>query len=261
MLDIVDLGRGGRDDAEVVASALHRPQQVRLAVDGLQRAVGEDDIHGHDLVGDEAVVALKPAVTTSQGRSHVAHTFASAGDYSVSIYTVLMIGCILTSLFARSPQFVSDSLGLGSTPDLGRLSIFGDLHAAQLVDRDLDAGIHFAQSGDRAMAAVVGEEGNVVLVGVFDLRARLSESWPVHQSWTVAYRCDHVLFIRGDDDDIGLRLIQCGPPLRQVVELLRAGQVDLRARGQLALQHVRHLVRRGGRHCAHGEADRSGRHG
>lgn len=48
--NIVDLGRGRGNDAEVLACAEHSPPQIGRAVDCLQVAVGEDDIQRLELV-------------------------------------------------------------------------------------------------------------------------------------------------------------------------------------------------------------------
>jgi hypothetical protein len=73
--DVVDLGSDGSDDAKIVASSLHAPPQVGLGVNGLQITIRQNYIHREELIGNEAVVTLKPAMATSKSRSKVAHAF------------------------------------------------------------------------------------------------------------------------------------------------------------------------------------------
>ena len=81
MLYLIDLGSDRGDDAKVLAGSLHGPPKVRLLVNRLQGAVGEDHVYRDELICDEAVVALKPAVAASKGRARVADALASPGDY------------------------------------------------------------------------------------------------------------------------------------------------------------------------------------
>lgn len=80
MLNVIAL-RGDRgDDAEVVAGTLDGPPEVRAGIDSGKSAVGKHDVRRLKLVTNSTVAALKPAVAATQGRAHVADTFAGTSD-------------------------------------------------------------------------------------------------------------------------------------------------------------------------------------
>lgn len=78
-----------------------------------------------------------------------------------------------TSLLASAPEGIGDLLGWGTTSDLDGLSVLSDGNTVELVQVDLDAMVHTSQSGDGSMGSVVGEEGQLLLVGIFDLKELL----------------------------------------------------------------------------------------
>jgi hypothetical protein len=88
MLYLIDLRSDRGNDAEVLTGSFHGPPKVRPLINRLQGAVGEDHVHRDKLIGDEAVVALKPAVAASKGRARVADTLASSGDCSLDVKTM-----------------------------------------------------------------------------------------------------------------------------------------------------------------------------
>lgn len=81
MLYIVDLGRDRGDDAKVVAGALDGPPEIRVRVDSLEGAVGEDNVGGEELVRDETVTTLQPAVASPEGGTNIANALAGTRDY------------------------------------------------------------------------------------------------------------------------------------------------------------------------------------
>lgn len=104
MLNIIDRGSHRRDDAKVVAGTLKGPPEVGFGIDGLQLSVGEDDVHGHELIGDEAVMALKPAVATAKSWAHQTDTFACSGYYSAS--KPVSVNCFHDGNSYRKPRVV-----------------------------------------------------------------------------------------------------------------------------------------------------------
>src|SRR5690242_18850409 len=80
MLHVVNLRSDGCDDTEVVASSLHTPPQVGLAIDRLQFAVREHHVHGEKLSGSQTIATLKPPVAATKGRSQVANAFTTSSD-------------------------------------------------------------------------------------------------------------------------------------------------------------------------------------
>lgn len=156
MLDIVDLGGHRGHNAKVVTCAIQGPPEVGFGINRLQTAVGEDDIGGNELIRNQSMVSLKPAMSASQGRSQIADALAGPGH----------------RLLSRRPELVSHEFGLGAAPDLGRFPILGDFDAAQLVQVDFDAVVHPAEGGNGAMHAIVRQKGQVFLVGVFHLPPR-----------------------------------------------------------------------------------------
>jgi hypothetical protein len=99
------------------------------------------------------MVSLKPSMSASKGRSQIANAFA----------------CSRHRLLSRRPKLVGDGFGDGAAANLGCFPVLGDFHAAQLVEVDLDAMVHLAKGGNGAMHAIVRQEGQVFLVGVFHL--------------------------------------------------------------------------------------------
>ena len=167
----VDLDRDRSDDAKVVAGTLDGPPEVRVGVDGLEGAIGQHDVHRDKLVGNEAVVSLKPAVATPESRAEVADAFASSRHR-------LLVG---------GPEGVGDDLGVGASEDLGTVAAGEDRDAAQLLNGNVDAAVHATQRGDGAVDAIEDEEGDVVLVGPFDLGR-----WLRCQYCIVIYRQYHM---------------------------------------------------------------------
>lgn len=81
MLDVINLGNDRSNDAEVVAGALHGPEDIGVLVHCDQAAVGFDNPHRNELVCNESMMALKPPVTTSKGGAYVTDTFARSSHY------------------------------------------------------------------------------------------------------------------------------------------------------------------------------------
>lgn len=80
VLNSIDLGSHRRNDAKVVASTVESPPEIGLGIDGLQLSVGKDNVHGYKLIGNETVVALKPAMATTESWAHHTDAFASSGN-------------------------------------------------------------------------------------------------------------------------------------------------------------------------------------
>lgn len=229
VLDVVNL-RGQRgDDAKVMASTLHRPEEVRRGVDGSQATIGKHDVHRNELVRDESVVALKPAVSATQGGTHKTDTFTGTGD----------------GLLACSPELVGDGLRHGTaTESSGPIGVDDD--AAQLLQVDLNAGVHLTQRGDRSMRAIVREEGHTMVVGIFHLANQLASPshgrhFPGRRGGMRAggfkvYRHRDIVLGARNDDDIGRRLIQSRPPHCRIIKRGGVRVVDLRTTRQLTLK-------------------------
>jgi hypothetical protein len=64
-----------------VTGALHGPEDTGVLVHCHDAAIGLDNPQGNELVRNESMVALKPAVTTSKGGAKVTDTFASSSHY------------------------------------------------------------------------------------------------------------------------------------------------------------------------------------
>jgi hypothetical protein len=64
-----------------VPGTLEGPPKVRVLVDGLEGAVSQDDIHGDPLICDDTVMTLKPTVSASEARTHIANALAGASHY------------------------------------------------------------------------------------------------------------------------------------------------------------------------------------
>lgn len=80
VLNVINLGCDGGDDAKVVAGTLHTPPKVRILVNGLDATISENNVHGNKLVGEKTMVALKPSVTTSESGTQVADTLAGSSN-------------------------------------------------------------------------------------------------------------------------------------------------------------------------------------
>lgn len=230
VLNVVDLDSGRGDDTKVVASTLHSPPEVRVLVDGLDGTVGEDDAKGHPLVGDDTMVTLEPTVTTTKGRAHVADTLASASHYEESVPCVGWKGGRRTSLLASGPEGISDLLGGGATTDLDGLSVLGDSNTVELVQVDLDTMIHTSQSGDGSMGSVVGEEGELLLVGIFDLAGLLQVHVMAKQR---TYSFGNILLSAGDNNNIDRGGTQDRPSSGGLDKVIRTREVNLGRLGQL----------------------------
>jgi hypothetical protein len=63
-----------------VSSALHTPPQVVIGGNRPQCTICSYNVHGSELIGDQTVVALQPAVATSKSGTQVADTFTGSGD-------------------------------------------------------------------------------------------------------------------------------------------------------------------------------------
>lgn len=149
----VDLGGDGGDDAEVVAGTLDSPPEVGAGVDGLESSVGEDNVHGDELVGNETIVALQPAMATTKGGTQIADTLAGASH----------------GLLVGSPEGLGDKLGLGAAEYGGGEARGGDSYSRELLNSNVDTTVQPAKGGDGAVDAIEDEEGNAILVCPFDL--------------------------------------------------------------------------------------------
>lgn len=81
MLDVVDLRCDGSDNSKVMTGSFHSPPEIRVLVNRLGGSVGEDNVHGDELIGNIAVLSLEPSVAASQRRSHVTDTFTRSSNY------------------------------------------------------------------------------------------------------------------------------------------------------------------------------------
>lgn len=230
VLNVVDLDSGRGDDAKVVASTLHSPPEVGVLVDGLDGTIGKDDTKGHPLVGDDTMVTLEPTVTATKGRAHVADTLASASHYEESAPFVRWKGGRRTSLLASGPEGIGDLLGGGTTTDLDGLAVLSDGDTVELVQVDLDAMVHTSQSGDGSMSSVVSEEGELLLVGVFDL-TELLQVHAVPSKRT--YRFGNILLSAGDDNNVDRGGTQHRPSSGGLDKVIRTREVNLGRLGQL----------------------------
>lgn len=93
----------------------------------------------------------------------------------------------LTRLLSSLPKTHGHFLGCGSTKNGDTLSIFGDLDTRELVEINLDTLLHLSQSGDCSMSTVLCQEGQVLLVGKFDLSQGVSLS-EVQSLWVTETR-------------------------------------------------------------------------
>ena len=75
-----------------------------------------------------------------------------------------------TGLLVGGPKSVCDLLGHGAAANGNSLAVRSDLDSVQLVEIDLNAMVHSAQSGDGSVSCVVGEERQVLGVGELDLQ-------------------------------------------------------------------------------------------
>lgn len=107
-------------------------------------------------------------MATSKRRSEEADALTRPGYY----FYVLVVGFVhtardwrlgFTRLFPRSPERVDDDLGHGATSNPGGLPVWGNLYAAQLPERDLNAVVHSAQSSGCTMSAIIRQKGQVKL--------------------------------------------------------------------------------------------------
>lgn len=74
-----------------------------------------------------------------------------------------------TGLLVGGPKSVCDLLGHGSTANGNSLAVCSDFDCVQLVEVNLDAMVHSAQSRDGSVSCVVGKERQVLGVGILDL--------------------------------------------------------------------------------------------
>lgn len=81
VLDVEDLGGERSNNAKVVASTLHRPPKVRLCVDRRQGSIGKNNIHRNKLISDQSMVALEPAMTSTETGTENANTLACSSNY------------------------------------------------------------------------------------------------------------------------------------------------------------------------------------
>lgn len=98
-------------------------------------------------------MALQPAVATSESGAQETDTFASASH----------------RLLPGGPQLVRHNLGHGAATEGRGLAISGDLDAAQLAHVDGDPVVHLAQRCESPVDAIVGQEGDFLLVGILHL--------------------------------------------------------------------------------------------
>lgn len=101
VLDVIDLRSHRCNDAEVVSSALHGPEKIGVGVNSLQFAICSNNVHRFELIYNQTVMALKPAMTTSQCGSEAADALTCSSD----------------SLLARCLEGVSNVLAVGATAD------------------------------------------------------------------------------------------------------------------------------------------------
>lgn len=146
--NIVDLCRGRGDNTEVLASAEHSPPQIGLAVDRLQVTIGENDIERLELVRDEAVMALEPAVSTTESGAQVADAFACSSD----------------GLLSCCPETLGQVVRVDAAAYGHRLSVFGNFEGVELGKVNLNPIIHLSQRDESAMVPIVSKNGDIVFV-------------------------------------------------------------------------------------------------
>lgn len=80
VLNGIDLGRESSDNAEIVTSALHGPEEIRVVVvvDLNLTTITEDDLEADNVVTDETVFSFVPAVTATESKTSVANTLVSS---------------------------------------------------------------------------------------------------------------------------------------------------------------------------------------
>ena len=155
-----------RHDAEVVARAPERPEEVRVLVGigGHERAVGQDHARFLELVGGEAVAALQPAVASAQHGAEERRALARSGD----------------GLLALGPQLICDGFRELAAADESRLAVRAEGEAVHLVHRDLDAVFHVTYRADTAVVARDRQPRETELVGELNLLRMLSSRYERH---------------------------------------------------------------------------------
>ena len=73
-------------------------------------------------------------------------------------------------MLVGGPKSVCDLLGHGAAANDNSLAVCSDFDSVQLVEIDLNAMVHSAQSGDGSVSCVVGEKRQVFGIGVLDLQ-------------------------------------------------------------------------------------------
>ena len=112
MLDVVNLGGDGCDDAEIVTGTLESPHQLRLSVNRLQRPVRQHYVQRKPLVHHQPSATLEPTMTTSEGGTQVADAFTCPSYYvpMVSIPSLRIYGMDIISLPVCFPAAQSTSI-------------------------------------------------------------------------------------------------------------------------------------------------------
>lgn len=98
-------------------------------------------------------MTLEPTVTSTEGGAKVAHAFTRSSD----------------SLLASGPELLSEVVGVDSTTNSHSVPVLGNSQGVELDQVDSNAVVHLPQRGESAMMAVVGKNGDALLVGVFYL--------------------------------------------------------------------------------------------
>ena len=110
------------------------------------------------MVGDEAVMALKPTVTATKGGTQVAYAFTGSSNG-------LLSSCL---------ESLGEIVRVDTTTNGHSLSVLRNLQGVELNQVDSNAVVHLSQRGETAMMPIVSKNGNVILVGEFDLERAVS---------------------------------------------------------------------------------------
>lgn len=133
VLYLIDFRSDRGHDTKVVSSSLEGPPKIGLVVDGLERAISHDNVERNPLISNDAMMALKPAVTTTKTGAHVANALACSSHFTGSVSYSKNDVFDHTSLLVGGPESVGDLLGLSAASNSCGLAISGDLDLVQLI--------------------------------------------------------------------------------------------------------------------------------
>jgi hypothetical protein len=85
VLYLIDFGSDGSHNTKVVTSTLEGPPKIGLVINGLERAISHDNVERNPLISNDAMMTLKPAVTTTKTGAHVANALAGSGHFMGSV--------------------------------------------------------------------------------------------------------------------------------------------------------------------------------